>query len=102
MTDTIFALSSGSPPAAIAIVRVSGPGAGNALRSLTGTIPEPRRMGVARLIDGEGEEIDRALVARIKSEGIGSRAAWGDLLTRYQDRLFAICLRRATNCRTYP
>ena len=63
MIDTIFALSSGSPPAAIAIVRVSGPGAGNALRSLTCTIPEPRRMGVTRLIDGEGEEIDRALVA---------------------------------------
>lgn len=69
MTDTIFALSSGSPPAAIAIVRVSGPGAGNALRSLTGTIPEPRRMGVARLIDGEGEEIDRALVVWFPGPG---------------------------------
>lgn len=41
----------------------------------------------------EGDRIDRALVARIKQEGIGSRAAWGDLLTRYQNRLFAICLR---------
>ncbi|PLK27209.1 tRNA uridine-5-carboxymethylaminomethyl(34) synthesis GTPase MnmE [Novosphingobium sp. TH158] len=62
MSDTIFALSSGSPPAAIGVVRVTGPGAGNALRSLTGTMPEPRRAGTARLIDGEGEEIDHALV----------------------------------------
>ncbi|MFM5929524.1 MAG: tRNA uridine-5-carboxymethylaminomethyl(34) synthesis GTPase MnmE [Novosphingobium sp.] len=62
MTDTIFALSSGAPPAAIAVVRVSGPGSGNALRSLTGSMPEPRRATMARLIDGEGEDIDRALV----------------------------------------
>ncbi len=48
----------------------------------------------------EGDRIDRALVARIKSEGIGSRAAWGDLLTRYQDRLFAICLRMVNNRET--
>ncbi|MCW1401440.1 tRNA uridine-5-carboxymethylaminomethyl(34) synthesis GTPase MnmE [Novosphingobium sp. MW5] len=74
MTDTIFALSSGAPPAAIAIVRVSGPGAGNALRSLTGTIPEPRRMGLSMLIDAEGEEIDRALVARFP----GPATATGD------------------------
>lgn len=69
MTDTIFALSSGSPPAAIAVVRVSGPGAGNALRSLTGSMPEPRRAVTARLIDGEGEEIDRALVLWLPGPG---------------------------------
>jgi RNA polymerase sigma-70 factor, ECF subfamily len=45
----------------------------------------------------EGDRIDRALVARIKAEGIGSRAAWGDLLTRYQDRLFAVCFRMVGN-----
>lgn len=48
----------------------------------------------------EGDRIDRALVARIKSEGIGSRAAWGDLLTRYQDRLFSVCLRMVNNRET--
>lgn len=69
MTDTIFALSSGSPPAAIAVVRLSGPGAGNALRSLMGSMPEPRRAVTARLIDGEGEEIDRALVLWLPGPG---------------------------------
>ena len=48
----------------------------------------------------EGDRVDRALVARIKSEGIGSRAAWGDLLARYQDRLFAVCLRMVNHRET--
>ncbi len=41
--DTIFALSSGRPPAAIAVVRISGPRAGEALKALTGKTPAPRR-----------------------------------------------------------
>ena len=45
----------------------------------------------------EGDQIDRALVAEIRGAGIGSRDAWGGLLTRYQDRLFAICLRMVSN-----
>lgn len=80
MTDTIFALSSGSPPAAIAVVRVSGPGAGNALRSLTGSMPEARRAVMARLIDGEGEEIDRSLVLWLPGPG----TATGEDLAEFQ------------------
>ena len=40
--DTIFALSSGRPPAGIAVVRVCGPRAGEALRLMTGRVPSPR------------------------------------------------------------
>ena len=40
--QTIFALSTGRPPSAIAIVRVSGPQAGAAVTSLAGKIPAPR------------------------------------------------------------
>src|SRR5262249_48117388 len=47
--DTIFALSSGRPPAAIAVVRVSGPRAGDAIRALAGRVPEPRRATLLRL-----------------------------------------------------
>src|SRR5471032_1987780 len=62
-TDTIFALSSGRPPAAIAVVRISGPRAGAALISLGVKIPEPRKAGLARLRDPRTEEIiDEALV----------------------------------------
>lgn len=61
-SDTIFALSSGAPPAAIAIVRISGPAAGAALCMLAGRMPTERRAATAVLRDGAGAELDRALV----------------------------------------
>lgn len=63
MTDTIFALSSGSPPAAIAVVRVSGPQAGAALAALAGKLPRPRMASYRTLrVPRETTELDRALV----------------------------------------
>jgi tRNA modification GTPase len=60
--ETIFALSSGRPPSAIAVVRVSGPQAALALNSLTGKIPVPRRATRAMLRDFQGQPIDDAVV----------------------------------------
>ncbi len=60
---TIFAPSSGLPPAAIAIVRISGPGALSAARALAGTLPRPREARVRALRHPEtGELLDRGLV----------------------------------------
>jgi tRNA modification GTPase len=60
--STIFALSSGRPPAAIAVVRISGPQARAALKALAGRVPEPRRAALARLRDpANGEPLDEAL-----------------------------------------
>jgi len=60
--DTIFALSSATGRAGIAVLRASGPRAGVALKSLTGAaIPEARRATLRRLV-ATGEEIDQALV----------------------------------------
>jgi len=60
--DTIFALSSGQPPAAIAVVRVSGPAAAHVMSALSGRAPEPRRARLADLSDpGTGIALDRAL-----------------------------------------
>ena len=59
---TIFALSSGRPPAAIAVVRVCGPKAGPALEKLIGRVPQPRQAALARVGDpASGEIIDEAL-----------------------------------------
>ena len=59
---TIFALSSGRPPAAIAVVRISGARAGEALKALGVKIPEPRKAGLARVRDPQTNEIiDEAL-----------------------------------------
>src|SRR5438270_1432976 len=60
--QTIFALSSGRPPSAIAIVRVSGPQAGAALTLLAGKIPNPRFATRALLRDVNQRPIDDAIV----------------------------------------
>lgn len=50
------------PPAAIAVVRVSGARAGAALAVLAGRLPEPRRAVLADLKDMNDAALDRALV----------------------------------------
>ncbi|HET8921110.1 MAG TPA: tRNA uridine-5-carboxymethylaminomethyl(34) synthesis GTPase MnmE [Xanthobacteraceae bacterium] len=60
--STIFALSSGRPPAAIAVVRISGPRARLALERLTGRVPPPRQATLLRVHEpASGEVIDEAL-----------------------------------------
>jgi len=64
MTDTIFALSTAPGRAGIAVIRLSGPGTGGAVESLTGrSVPPPRRATLRRFLapDGSGP-IDRGLV----------------------------------------
>lgn len=60
--DTIFALSSGSPPAAIAVMRVSGPRAGEALRAIAGGLPEARHASLRALRGANCALLDEALV----------------------------------------
>ncbi|MBR0779531.1 tRNA uridine-5-carboxymethylaminomethyl(34) synthesis GTPase MnmE [Bradyrhizobium diazoefficiens] len=60
--QTIFALSSGRPPSALAVVRVSGAQAGLVLELLAGTRPAPRQASRRMLRDGTGQEIDDSLV----------------------------------------
>ncbi|QFT76366.1 tRNA uridine-5-carboxymethylaminomethyl(34) synthesis GTPase MnmE [Erythrobacter sp. THAF29] len=62
MMDTIYAVSSGAPPAAIGVIRVSGSRAGEALESLTNRKIEPRRASLAMLRDRAGNALDEALV----------------------------------------
>lgn len=63
MTDTIFALSSGAPPAGIGIIRISGPMADVALKTLAGDLPAPRRARLCLLVDpSDGMPLDRALL----------------------------------------
>jgi tRNA modification GTPase len=60
--DTIFALSSGAPPAAIAVVRISGPKAGEALERLLGKLPRPREAKLGSLRAADGSLLDQALM----------------------------------------
>ena len=60
--QTIFALSSGRPPSAIAIVRVSGAEAETVLAALAGKMPAPRMATRALLHDVGQRPIDDAVV----------------------------------------
>jgi tRNA modification GTPase len=60
--QTIFALSSGRPPSAIALVRVSGPQAGKIVTALAGKLPSPRMATRVLLRDIGQRPIDDAVV----------------------------------------
>jgi tRNA modification GTPase len=62
-SDTIYALSSGSVPAAIGVVRISGSQARGALEALVGRVPESRRAAFGTVRDPVSREaIDQALI----------------------------------------
>ena len=59
---TIYALSSGHGRAALAVIRVSGPGAGTALNRLARPRPKPRFAALRTVRSETGEVLDGALV----------------------------------------
>ncbi len=62
---TIYALASGRPPAAIAIIRVSGPDAHEAGRQIAGELPAPREAALRELWHPEDRTLlDHGLVLR--------------------------------------
>ncbi|WP_298335723.1 tRNA uridine-5-carboxymethylaminomethyl(34) synthesis GTPase MnmE [uncultured Erythrobacter sp.] len=61
-TQTIFAVSSGSPPAAIGVIRISGPQAGHALQTLSRREIPARRASLGRLYGASGDILDEALL----------------------------------------
>ncbi len=62
MTDTIFAPATAAGRAAVAVVRLSGPGVGGAVRAIAGTLPKARHAALRSLKDAEGGLLDQALV----------------------------------------
>ena len=79
--DTIFALSSGRPPAAVAVIRISGPGAHQAAKAIAGDFPEPRTVALRELRDPEtGAHLDEALVLRFDGPG----SATGENVVEFQ------------------
>jgi len=68
MADTIYALSSGRPPAAVSIIRVSGPAAHVAGERIAGSLPATRMAAVRELRHPRsGDLLDEALVLRFDS-----------------------------------
>src|SRR3954467_1581576 len=67
--ETIFALSSGRPPSAISIVRLTGPLAGPVLARLAGKMPAPRMATHVTLRDPHQQPIDEAVVLWFPAPG---------------------------------
>lgn len=67
--DTIYALSSGRPPAGIAIIRISGRRAGNVLAAVAGKMPTPRRASLRTIRSRSGEPLDDAMVLWLPGPG---------------------------------
>ena len=66
-TRTVFALSSAQGVSGVALLRVSGPRANDALRALLGkqqSLPPVRRAALRTLYDASGEPLDDAVVTR--------------------------------------
>jgi tRNA modification GTPase len=79
--DTIFALSSGSPPAAVSVIRISGPRAHQAAARLAGSLPAPRTAALRALRDpASGALLDHALVFRFDSPA----SATGEDIVEFQ------------------
>jgi tRNA modification GTPase len=79
--DTIFALSSGRPPAAVSIIRISGPNAFEAGERIAGSLPAARTAAVRRLRNPHsGELLDEALVLRFD----GPASATGENIVEFQ------------------
>lgn len=69
-SETIFALASAPGRAGIAVIRISGAGAGSALAALAGRLPAPRRASLARLRDPlSGDILDGALTLWLPGPG---------------------------------
>jgi tRNA modification GTPase len=80
-SDTIFALSSGRPPAAISVIRISGPAAHAAAERIAGVLPEARMAAVRELRDPtSGQLLDEALVLRFDTPA----SATGEDIVEFQ------------------
>jgi tRNA modification GTPase len=79
--DTIVAQSSGRPPAAIAVIRASGPRAKSVAERIAGPLPAERHASLRRLVDpGDGALIDEAVVIRFDSPN----SATGEDIVEFQ------------------
>ena len=62
IADTIYALSSGSLPAGVAVIRISGPQTLGALEQLCGAVPAPRQAVLRSIRNRNGDVLDQGLV----------------------------------------
>lgn len=59
---TIFALSSGQPPAGVSVIRISGPETRAVISEIAGSLPQPRQASLRTIRNRNGEMLDQGLL----------------------------------------
>ena len=67
--DTIYALATARGKAGVAVIRISGPQACQALTALGAAVPPWRKAGLRKLFDGQGIYLDEALILAFPEGG---------------------------------
>lgn len=67
--DTIYALATARGKAGVAVIRISGPQACQALTALGAAVPPWRKAGLRKLFDGQGIYLDEALILAFPDGG---------------------------------
>ncbi|WP_102959354.1 tRNA uridine-5-carboxymethylaminomethyl(34) synthesis GTPase MnmE [Mangrovicella endophytica] len=97
MNETIAALSSGTLPSGIAVLRVSGPAVADVLTALVGGVPAPRRASYRSIRDAVGALIDNGVVLYFD----GPNSATGEDIAEFHlhggRAVVAACLQAVTS-----
>lgn len=99
MHDTIFALATARGRAGVAVVRVSGPLAWDAVAELVSDLPEPRRAALRILRTSEGDPIDEALILTFDSGASFTGERVVEIQLHGSAAVVAAILRELSNCR---
>src|SRR3546814_3592025 len=96
IADTIFAPSTAPGRAGVAVVRISGPAAGAALRAVGGIkLPPPRRATLRTLLDPrDGQAIDRGLLLWFPGPASRSEEHTSELQSLMRISYAVFCLKK--------
>ena len=99
MHDTIFALATARGRAGVAVVRVSGPLAWDAVSELVADLPEPKRAALRVIRTRDGEAIDEALVLTFDSGASFTGERVVEMQVHGSAAVVAAILRELSTCR---
>ncbi len=99
MHDTIFALATARGRAGVAVVRVSGPLAWDAVSRLVKDLPEPKRSAVRIVRDLDGEPLDEALILTFGAGASFTGERVVEIHLHGSAAVVAAVLRELSNCR---
>lgn len=99
MHDTIFALATARGRAGVAVVRVSGPLAWDAVAELVSDLPEPKRAALRVLRTSEGDPLDEALILTFDSGASFTGERVVEIQLHGSAAVVTAILRELSNCR---